>query len=132
MTETLTLELACGPGDRRCRVQFTFTPDQDEFVDCAMMIQLPHQLDLRLSGFLFFATDFARLRGVIESRGSALDSPVIDSDGLLTIRAEQVPGWVEWSFEWEGGYPAFPPFNPNGEANSKLMIRGLRSLLPPR
>lgn len=131
MTETLTLELVCGPDDQRCTVHLTVEPDHEGFVDCSFRVQLPYQLDLKLSGFLFYSSDIERLRAAFDSQGAVLDSPVIDSDCLLTIRAEQLPEWVEWSFEWEGIYPVFQPFDPDGPANSKVLIRGLRALWSP-
>jgi hypothetical protein len=130
MTENLTLELVCGPDDRRCTVQLLTEPDRGSFVDCSLRIVLPG-LDLRLAGLLFHSTDMARLRAAFDLEGATLSSPVIDSDMLLTIRAEQLPEWVEWSFEWEGIYPVFPPFDPDAQPNTKVLIRGLRTLWSP-
>lgn len=125
--ETLTLNLACGPDSRICVVELTFAPDRDDFINCSIRVQLPHQLDLRLSGFLFYSNHFQRLRDAFETEGAALDCSVVDSDGLLTISANKLPGWVEWSLEWEGIYPAFQPFIPDAPSNSKVVIRGLRA-----
>lgn len=125
--ETLTLNLACGPDERMCVLELTFAPDQDDFVDCTVRMQLPHQLDLRLSGLLFYSNDFQRLRDAFEADGTALGCSVVDSDGLLTISAVKLPGWVEWSFEWQGIYPAFQPFTPDAPPKSKIVIRGLRT-----
>jgi len=125
--DTWTLNLACGPDERMCVIELAFAPELDDFIDCSIRVQLPHQLDLRLSGLLFYTNDFQRLRDAFESEGTALDRSVVDSDGLLTISADQLPGWVEWSLEWEGIYPAFQPFTPDAPSNSKVVIRGLRA-----
>ena len=125
--QPIILELACGPDDQRCKVEFTFRPDRDDFIDCSLLIQLPPQLDLRLSGFLFYEESVLRLLEALESERVGLDSPVTDSDSLLTITAEQQPDWVEWSFDWAGIYPVFPPFNPDAPSNAKILIRSLRA-----
>ncbi len=125
------LELACGPDGRLCVLSLSFEPHEDDFFDCSIHIKLPHQLALELTGFLFYAKDFERLRASFETNGGVLDTPVIDSDCLVTITAEQRLEWIEWSIEWEGIYPAFQPFNPDGSSNSKIVIRGLRAHWTP-
>lgn len=110
-----------------CVIELTFGPKHHDFIPCSVRIQLPPQLDLHLSSFLFYETDFQRLQGAFEAGGVALDCSIMDSDGLLTISAQQCPRWVEWSLEWNGIYPAFQPFTPDSPSKSKVVIRGLRA-----
>ena len=124
--DSIVLELICGPDAQRAVVAFTFDSRPDDFLSCVLRIELFPQLDLRLSCLLFHKRDYLKLRDAIVSSAVGLDSPIRDSDFLLTVWAETRADWVEWSFEWEGVYPAFPPFNADASMNARLQIRGLR------
>lgn len=121
----LILETICGPEHLRCTIDFTFATPHQGFVDSDLRIKLLYQLDTHLKGFLFFEKDVSRLKKAIILK-SNLEKPVVDSDLLITIRADQTPDWVEWSLEWKGIYPTHPLFDPEAKSNATLQIGGLR------